>query len=192
MAADGKQGQAVPDACDGKAVKVPVQGQEAFIIHEGVDGILEKNRVVILKGAGLFPNLMQGNIFLGADKPVDAALESVAFALPTGGNPTRSSGFFQNKRLDARTLQIDSGSKPRDARSDDYCCPHGNLHLLNMVFTFLDAKIDILTHSCGVCSFSFRLRPRSLVFFQKENLLHSLPEHLCHLQCQHRGRHIPP
>ena len=123
MAADGKQGQAVPDACDGKAVKVPVQGQEAFIIHEGVDGILEKNRVVILKGAGLFPNLMQGNIFLGADKPVDAALKGVSVSFPTGGDTARSGGFFQNQGLDSRPLQIDGRCKSGDSGAN-YDCFH--------------------------------------------------------------------
>ena len=93
MKTEAPQGQTVPKACDFQSVQVAKQGHGTFFVHKRINGVFEMDRVVFLQGTGLQPNLMQGYLLLCPDEPVDAALESVAFALPTGGNPTRSSGM---------------------------------------------------------------------------------------------------
>ena len=108
-------------------MQVAKQRDGAFVVHQGIDGVFEKDRVVFLQRAGVEPNLVQGDLFLCPDEPVYAALEGIAVTFPAGGNPTRIGGFFQDERLNARTLQIDSGGKPRNASSDNYGCLFGHV-----------------------------------------------------------------
>ena len=76
----------------------------AFGGGQAFDGVAERDAghlCYLLQGTGLPPNLMQRDLLLGSDEPVDATLESVSLSLPTSGNSTWISGFFQDKRPDA-------------------------------------------------------------------------------------------
>jgi hypothetical protein len=95
------QGKLVPKASDFQPMQVAKQRHATFFVHQGIDRIFEKDRVVFLQCTRFQPNLMQRDFLLGSDEPVDAALKSVALALPAGGDSSRTSSFLQYKRLDA-------------------------------------------------------------------------------------------
>ena len=52
------QGQAVPPAGEFQPVQVPVQRHLAFFVHKGIDRVLEINRIVLLQGTGLYPDIV--------------------------------------------------------------------------------------------------------------------------------------
>ena len=95
------QGKLIPNASNFQPMQVAKHRHATFVVHQGIDRIFEKDRVVILQRASFQPNLMQRDLLFGSDKPMDATLESVAFALPAGGDSSWTSGFLQDKRLDA-------------------------------------------------------------------------------------------
>ena len=95
------QGKLVPKTCYFQSMQVAKQRHATFFVHQGIDRIFEKDRVVILQCTRFQPNLMQRDFFLGPDELMDATLENVAFALPAGGNPSWTSSLLQYKRLDA-------------------------------------------------------------------------------------------
>jgi hypothetical protein len=95
------QGKLVPKASNFQPMQVAKQGHGTFFVHQGIDRIFEKDGVVFLQGTRFQPNLMQRDLLLGSDEPVDATFKSVAVAFPTGGDSSGTSGFLQDKRLDA-------------------------------------------------------------------------------------------
>ena len=95
------QGKLVPKTCYFQSMQVAKQRHATFFVHQGIDRVLEMDRVVILQCTRFQPNLMQRNLLLGPDEPMDAALKSVALALPAGGYSSRTSCLLQYKRLDA-------------------------------------------------------------------------------------------
>ena len=57
----GHKGQSVPEALYRQAVKVPVQGNPVITVNKCIDGVLEEHRIVVLKGSGFNPYVMEGN-----------------------------------------------------------------------------------------------------------------------------------
>ena len=119
------QGQVVPPAGEFQPVQVTVKRHLAFIVQQGIDGVLEIDRIVLLQGTGLYPDIVQRNFLFGADEPVNAPFKIVSFAFPAGRYAARSCGLLQNQGLDTGTLQIIGTSQAGNAGTD-----HNRLHSL--------------------------------------------------------------
>ena len=115
------QGQAVPPAGEFQPVQVPVERHLAFFVYQGIDGVLEIDRIVLLQGACLYPYIVQRNFLFGANQPVDAPFKIVSLAFPAGRYAARSCGLLQNQGLDPGTLQIIGTSQAGNAGSNHNC-----------------------------------------------------------------------
>ena len=120
------QGQAIPPAGKFQPVQVPVERHPAFFVQQGIDGVLEIDRIVLLQGTGLYPYIVQRNFLFGANQPVNAPFKIVSFAFPACRYAARSCGLLQNQGLDTGTLQIIGTSQAGNAGTDD-----NRLHSLN-------------------------------------------------------------
>ena len=115
------QGQVVPPAGEFQPVQVPVERHPAFIVHQGIDGVLEIDRIVLLQGTGLYPDIVQRNFLFGTNQPVDAPFKIVSFAFPAGRYAARGCGLLQNQGLDTGTLQIVGTNQAGNAGANHNC-----------------------------------------------------------------------